>query len=80
MENEMQIKEEKRCIICNRPYNHQYDLFGINCLTNSVPMSLLSSTLNNFAAISSAYNVIKPFNFKLKIKNDDYIIENIKQE
>ncbi len=48
--------------------------------TSSVPMSIFSSTLNNFAAISSSYNVIKPFNFKLKIKNDDYRIENMKQE
>lgn len=46
--------------------------------TASVPMSIFSSTLNNFAAISSSYNVIKPFNFKLKIKNDDYKIENMK--
>lgn len=46
--------------------------------TDSVPMSIFSSTLNNFAAISSSYNVIKPFNFKLKIKNDDYKIENMK--
>lgn len=45
---------------------------------DSVPMSIFSSTLNNFAAISSSYNVIKPFNFKLKIKNDDYKIENMK--
>ena len=46
--------------------------------TDSVPMSIFSSTLNNFAAISSSYNVIKPFNFKLKIKNDDYKIDNMK--
>ena len=39
-------------------------------------MSLLSSTLNNFAAISSSYHVIKPFHFILKITNDDYKIEN----
>lgn len=40
--------------------------------------NIFSSTLNNFAAISSSYNVIKPFNFKIIIKNDDYKIENIK--
>lgn len=45
--------------------------------TDSVPMSLFSSTLNNFAAISSSYNVIKPFNFKIKVKNDNYKVENI---
>lgn len=46
--------------------------------TDSIMMSISSSTLNNFAAISSSYNVIKPFNFKIIIKNDDYKIENIK--
>ena len=44
--------------------------------TDSLLMSLLSSTLNNFAAISSSYHVIKPFNFVIKITNDDYKIEN----
>ncbi len=43
--------------------------------TNSLPMSLFSSTLNNFAAISSSYNVIKPFNFVIKIDKEDYIKE-----
>ena len=42
--------------------------------TDSVMMSLFSSTLNNFATISSLYNVIKPFNFIIKITNDDYKI------
>ncbi len=45
--------------------------------TDSIPMSLFSSTLNNFAAISSSYNVIKPFNFKIKITNDDYKLDDI---
>lgn len=44
--------------------------------TNSVPMSLFSSTLNNFAAISSSYNVIKPFHFVIKIDKEDYIMES----
>lgn len=39
---------------------------------DSIKMSLLSSTLNNFAAVSSSYNVIKPYNFKIKIIKDDY--------
>lgn len=26
--------KKKRCIICNRPYNHHYDLFGRSCLAN----------------------------------------------
>lgn len=28
MENEMQSNEEKRCIICNKPYSYHYDMFG----------------------------------------------------
>lgn len=40
----------------------------------SIPMSIFSSTLNNFAAISSSYNVIKPFNFMIKIDKDNYEI------
>ena len=39
-------------------------------------LSLHDATLNNFATISSSYNVIKPFNFVIKITNDDYKIEN----
>ena len=39
---------------------------------DSLKMSLLSSTLNNFAAVSSAYNVIKPFNFVIKMHVTDY--------
>ena len=43
--------------------------------TDTVPMSLFSSTLNNFAAISSSYGVIKPFNFMIKMKVKNYKIE-----
>ena len=38
--------------------------------------SIFSSTLNNFAAVSSSYGVIRPFYFIIKIKNSDYIIED----
>ena len=166
------IQNTKRCIICNKPYTYNYDLFGRNCLvhiynqlnikipkfipnkewylckiisyknfkfflsknkryalaknyiildylnkinlksledyrkkviqnikninifrknpislltpytvndyissTDTVPMSLFSSTLNNFAAISSSYGVIKPFNFMIKMKVKNYKIE-----
>ena len=44
--------------------------------TDSIIMSLLSSTLNDFAAISSSYNVIKPFNFIIKVKKENYKIQN----
>lgn len=26
--------EEKRCILCNKPYNHKYAMFGRGCLEN----------------------------------------------
>ena len=38
--------------------------------------SILASTLNNYAAVSSSFGVIRPFNFIIKIKNSDYKIEN----
>ena len=31
---------------------------------------------DNFAAISSSYNVIKPFNFIIKVKKENYKIQN----
>lgn len=44
--------------------------------TNSIKMSLFSSTLNNFAAISSSYGVLKTFNFMIKMKIENYKIES----
>lgn len=41
MDNNIQNNEEKRCIICNRPYNHHYDLFGRSCLANLYTLLLL---------------------------------------
>lgn len=43
--------------------------------TDTVQKSLFSSTLNNFAAVSSSYGVIKYFNFLIKINTNDYKIE-----
>lgn len=40
--------------------------------TDSIPKSLLASELNNYAAISSSYNVIKPYAFKIILNIDNY--------
>ena len=45
-------------------------------LSNSKGKSILASALNNFAAVSSAYGVIRPFAFIIKASNSDYKIEN----
>ena len=37
--------------------------------------SLLASTLNNYAAVSSSYGVIRPFNFIIKVENSNYETE-----
>ena len=37
-------------------------------LSDSKGKSILASTLNNFAAVSSSYGVIRPFNFIIKVK------------
>ena len=26
--------DKKRCILCNKPYDHNYDMFGRSCLDN----------------------------------------------
>ena len=65
------IQNTKRCIICNKPYTVNDYISS----TDTVPMSLFSSTLNNFAAISSSYGVINPFNFMIKMKVKNYKIE-----
>ena len=63
MENNKQNNEEKRCIICNRPYNYHYDLFGRNCLMNLYTQLNIS----NFRFISNKEkhlcNVIAHRNF-----------------
>lgn len=33
MESSIQSNEERRCLICNKPYNYHYDLFGRGYLT-----------------------------------------------
>lgn len=38
--------------------------------------SILASTLNNFAAVSSSYGVIKPFKYVIRVKNNDYKVED----
>lgn len=51
------------------------DIKGLDDYSNStdnISKSLLSSTLNNFAAISSQYEVIKPYNFKIEFDIENY--------
>ena len=38
--------------------------------TDNIPKALISSTLNNFASISSAYDVLKNYKFTIKMKVD----------
>lgn len=40
--------------------------------TKNIPKALVSSTLNNFASISSAYDVLKNYKFTIKIKVNSY--------
>lgn len=62
----------------NIEINDRYDFTDIKNLkdyvksTDSIKDSLFSSTLNNFAAISSSYRVIKPYNFVIKMNIKDY--------
>ena len=43
--------------------------------TENVPKSVFSSTLNNFALVSSQYGVIKPYDFIIEMDVDNYAIE-----
>ena len=75
MENNKKNNEEKRCIICNRPYNYKYDLFGRNCL-----MKLYTQlNISNFRFFSNKEkhlcNVIAHRNFKFFLgKNKKYAL------
>ena len=40
----------------------------------SLPISIFSSTLNNFGVISSEYGVIKPYKVTIKIQKDNFVI------
>ncbi len=39
---------------------------------SSLIMSIFSTTLNNFAVVSSEYGVIKPYNLKIKFRIENY--------
>ena len=41
---------------------------------NSIPKSIFSSTLNNFAVASSEYGVIKPYKFTMKFEMNNYVV------
>ena len=34
MENNDNNIAEKRCVLCNKPYNYKYTMFGRGCLDN----------------------------------------------
>lgn len=41
----------------------------------SLPMSIFSTILNNFAVVSSKYGVIKPYKVTIKIQKSNHIVE-----
>lgn len=41
----------------------------------SLPMSIFSTILNNFAVVSSKYGVIKPYKVTIKVQSNNYIIK-----
>lgn len=75
------IKNEEGMWDLNIEISDRYDFTDIKNLkdyvksTDSIKMSIFSSTLNNFAAISSSYNVIKPYNFVIKMNVKNYKID-----
>lgn len=43
----------------------------------SLPMSIFSTILNNFAVVSSEYGVIKPYKVTILIQEKDYMVEEV---
>lgn len=41
----------------------------------SLPMSIFSTLLNNFAVVSSEYGVIKPYKVTIRIEENNHIVE-----
>lgn len=71
-------KKENGNFTLNIEISDTYDFTEIKkmkSLGKSKTTGFFSSTLNNFAVISSLYGVIKPFRFIIKIKIDNYRIE-----
>ena len=64
MENNNQNDKEKRCILCNRPYNYKYDLFGRNCLINLYTQLNISNSRFISNKEKHLCNVIAYRNFK----------------
>ena len=65
--------EEKRCLLCNKPYDYKYKMFGRGCLDNiyGVLEDILSTTLNNLAVVSSEYGVIKIYDLEIKFRTKE---------
>lgn len=42
---------------------------------SSLPMSIFSTLLNNFAVVSSEYGVIKPYKVTIIIQEENYVVE-----
>ena len=75
MENNKQNNEEKRCIICNKPYNYQYDLFGRNCLMKLYTQLNISNSRLILNKEKHLCNVIAHRNFKFFLgKNKKYAL------
>ena len=64
MENNNENNNEKRCIICNRPHNYKYDLFGRNCLMNLYTQLNISNSRFISNKEKHLCNVIAHRNFK----------------
>ena len=41
----------------------------------SIVLSILATTLNNFAVVSSEYGVIKPYKVTIKVQEDNHVVE-----
>lgn len=64
MESSIQSNEERRCLICNKPYNYHYDLFGRGCLTNLYKQLNISNSRLISNKEKHLCNVIAHRNFK----------------
>ena len=58
-------------------YTEFQSLKEYTTLTNSIPKSIFSTLLNNFAVISSEYGVITPYKFTIKFEINNYKINKV---
>ena len=62
-------------IVDKYDYTEIIKLSQYETLSDSKGKSILASTLNNFAVVSSSYGVIRPFKFIIKVTNSNYETE-----